>query len=166
MAELDLPRRVGELIARFELAPGHLVIGIDEPDTPDDPDLLRVLDALRGAGAGMAIDHFGVGYSNLARLETVQPDVVRLDRSLVAPLATAPQRTLLLRRVIELAHDLGAAVVADGVDTEPVRAALADIGCDAVQGAGRRAERTACRSTCGRGRLSANVCRTERRFTP
>ncbi len=135
MADLDLPRRLGELIASFELAPGHLVIGIDEPDTPDDPDLLRVFDALRGAGAGLAIDHFGVGYSNLARLEMVQPDVVRLDRSLVAPLVTAPQRTLLLRRVVELAHDLGAVVVADNVNTDAVRAALTDIGCDAVQGA-------------------------------
>jgi EAL domain-containing protein (putative c-di-GMP-specific phosphodiesterase class I) len=89
---------------------------------------------LRGVGAGIALDHFGAGYSNLARLETLQPNIVRLDSSLVAPLASAPQRTMLLRRVIELAHDLGAAVVADGVDTEPVRAALADVGCDAAQG--------------------------------
>jgi diguanylate cyclase (GGDEF)-like protein len=135
MADLELPRRIGELIARLRLDPGHVVIGIDEPDTPDQADAVAVLDALRGAGAGLAIDHFGVGYSNLARLELVQPDLVRLGGSLVAPLVTAPQRTLLLRRVIELAHDLGAAVVADGVDTDAVRDALTDIGCDAVQGA-------------------------------
>ena len=135
MIDLDLPRRVGELIARFDLRPGQLVIGVDEPDTPDEADVLSVLDDLRGVGAGLALDHFGVGYSSLARLELVEPDLVRLNRSLVAPLATAPQRTLLLRRVIELAHDLGAAVVADGVDTDAVRDALTDIGCDAVQGA-------------------------------
>jgi diguanylate cyclase (GGDEF)-like protein len=134
MPDLELPRRLGELIARLGLAPGHVVICIDEPDTPDNADALAVLGALRGAGAGLALDRFGVGYSNLARLELVQPDLVRLDGSLVAPLGTAPQRTLLLRRVVELAHDLGAAVVADGVDTEAVRDALTDIGCDAVQG--------------------------------
>lgn len=136
MGELELPRRVGELIARHGLQPGHLIIAVSEHDTAtDESGLLGVLDQLRGVGAGLAIDHFGVGYSNLARLEALQPDIVKLDRALVAPLLNAPARTLLLRRIIELAHDLGAAVVAEGVDTDALRVALADLGCDAVAGA-------------------------------
>jgi diguanylate cyclase (GGDEF)-like protein len=136
MGDFDLPRRVGELIARFGLRPGHLVIAVSEHDTStDESDLLGVLDDLRGVGAGLAVDHLGVGYANLARLEALQPDIVRLDRSLVAPLLDVPARTLLLRRIIELAHDLGAAVVAEGVDTNALRLALDDLGCDAVRGA-------------------------------
>jgi EAL domain-containing protein (putative c-di-GMP-specific phosphodiesterase class I) len=136
MGELEVPRRVGELIMRYDLPPGHLVIAVSEHDTAaQDVDALGVLDQLRGVGAGLAIDHFGVGYSNLAQLEALQPDIVKLDRSLIAPLLDAPARTLLLRRLIELAHDLGAAVVADGVDTDALRAALTELGCDAVSGA-------------------------------
>ena len=134
MVEDDLPRRLGELIAEFGVSPDRLVVEISEQDVLDETRTAETLAALRALGVGLAIDDFGVGYSNLSRLESLQPDVVKLDRSFVTPLDDAGSPRKLLRRVIELAHDLGAVVVGEGVETERQRDALAELGCDAVQG--------------------------------
>jgi diguanylate cyclase len=134
MAECDLPRRLAELVAEFGAVPNRLVVEVSEQELLDDPRTTATLAALRGLGVGLAIDDFGVGYSNLSRLERIQPDVVKLDRSFVAPLDDPGAPRKLLRRVIQLAHDLGAVVVGEGVETHRQRDALAELGCDAVQG--------------------------------
>ena len=134
MADSDLPERLAALVAEFDVAPHRLVVEVSEQDLVDDARTTATLLALRSLGVGLAIDDFGVGYSNLSRLERVQPDVVKLDNSFVAPLDDPAAPRKLLRRVIELAHDLGAVVVGEGVQTVRQRDALADLGCDAVQG--------------------------------
>jgi len=126
---------VQRIIAETDLAPRYLMLELTESILMEDVgDAITTLPALAALGVGLAIDDFGVGYSNLSRLERVQPDVVKLDNSFVAPLDDPAAPRKLLRRVIELAHDLGAVVVGEGVQTARQRDALADLGCDAVQG--------------------------------
>jgi EAL domain-containing protein (putative c-di-GMP-specific phosphodiesterase class I) len=134
MADGDLPRRLGELVSEFGVAARRLVLEVSEQDLLDDTRTVATVLALRGLGVGLAIDDFGVGYSNLSRLERIQPDVLKLDRSFVAPLDDPGAPRTLVRRVIQLAHDLGAVVVGEGVETQRQCDTLAELGCDAVQG--------------------------------
>ncbi|HEY8301890.1 MAG TPA: EAL domain-containing protein [Jatrophihabitans sp.] len=129
----DLVGRLTELLASSPVHPSRLVVEVSEQDALDDADSGATLALLRESGVRIAIDDFGIGYSNLARLEALRPDILKLDRSFVAPLASG-LRGVLLGRVVELAHDLGAIVVAEGVETEVQREILAELGCDALQG--------------------------------
>ena len=122
------------MIDEFRLSPERLVVEVSEQDVLEDPRIVAALEELRDIGVRLAIDDFGVGYSNLSRLESLRPDIVKLDRSFITPLDNPRASRTLVRRVIELAHDLGAVVVGEGVETERQRDALASLGCDAVQG--------------------------------
>jgi EAL domain-containing protein (putative c-di-GMP-specific phosphodiesterase class I) len=89
---------------------------------------------LRALGVRIAIDDFGTGQSSLSRLGEINADFVKLDRSFVAPLDDPSRSTTLVRGVISLAHDLGALVVGEGVETRSQFEALRNLGCDAMQG--------------------------------
>jgi EAL domain-containing protein (putative c-di-GMP-specific phosphodiesterase class I) len=82
----------------------------------------------------VAVDDFGAGYASLARLRALEPDVIKVDRSLLAAETDPEGPTPLLVGIIDLAHRLGASVVAEGVETEVQLAAALAAGCDAVQG--------------------------------
>ena len=126
--------RLLELVARCGVPPHRLIIEISERDMVDPDTTDRVIATLRECGVGLAIDDFGVGWSNLARLDALRPDLVKLDRSLVTPLADRRSARTLLGHVIGLAHDLGALVVGEGVETPDQLQILRDLGCDAAQG--------------------------------
>ncbi len=102
---------------------------------------LRQLAAL---GVKVALDDYGVGYSNLARLYALPIDTIKIDRSFTRDLkdqgeAVGGQRSssasaAIIRSVVGLAHDLGLQVVAEGIETPEQLAAVLALGCDAVQG--------------------------------
>ncbi len=89
---VDLVDRFAELLALSSVDASRLVIEVSEQDALDDAASAATLAQLRELGMQLAIDDFGVGYSNLARLETVRPDILKLDRSLIAPLASGSAR--------------------------------------------------------------------------
>lgn len=95
---------------------------------------MSALAAYRAAGVKIAIDDYGAGLSSLAYLKMIHADELKLDRSLVSGAGSSERERLILKSTIELAHGLGMKVVAEGVETEPVREALAGLGCDAIQG--------------------------------
>jgi len=99
----------------------------------NDHGALSTLGRLRAAGVRIAVDDFGAGYASLVRLQALRPDIVKIDRSLVAPL-TSEAPTPLLTGVAQLAHQIGAIVVAEGVETQEQLSAAIAAGCDAVQG--------------------------------
>jgi len=90
--------------------------------------------AMRAIGVRVAVDDFGAGYASFARLRALEPDVIKVDRSLLAAETDPDGPTPLLVGIIDLAHRLGASVVAEGVETEIQLAAALRAGCDAVQG--------------------------------
>jgi EAL domain-containing protein (putative c-di-GMP-specific phosphodiesterase class I) len=89
---------------------------------------------LRALGVGLALDDFGTGYSSLAYLLRLPADELKIDKSFVAGLDTDAGSRTIVRSTIELAHDLGMTVVAEGVESRPVWETLKDLGCDVGQG--------------------------------
>lgn len=99
-----------------------------------DGPAIRSLQRLRAAGFRVLIDDFGTGYSALSYLHTIPCDVVKLDGSFVSSIADDARLRAIVRRSIELAHDLGMSVVAECIETEEQAAVLRDIACDFGQG--------------------------------
>jgi EAL domain-containing protein (putative c-di-GMP-specific phosphodiesterase class I) len=89
---------------------------------------------LRQAGIQIAIDDYGSGLSSLSYLKQIAADELKLDRSLIADIATSARDRLIVRSTIELAHSIGLKVVAEGIEDEISNAILASMGCDSVQG--------------------------------
>ncbi|MGH8963150.1 MAG: putative bifunctional diguanylate cyclase/phosphodiesterase [Jatrophihabitantaceae bacterium] len=132
--ESDIMTRLLLLLTEFDLPAEHLVVEVSEQSTLDIAHTAEALEALRAIGVKLALDGFGAGASNLSRLDTLRPDIVKLDRSFIEPLRERDTPRKLLAGVIDLAHDLGALVVCDGVETARQLAALRELGCDAAQG--------------------------------
>ncbi len=92
------------------------------------------IDRLRDAGARFAVDDFGTGYASYSTLRDMTVDRIKIDRAFITNLETHPQDRLIVQSVINLAHDLGLVVVAEGVETTGVWDMLGDMGCDLAQG--------------------------------
>lgn len=89
---------------------------------------------LRRAGLRIAIDDFGQGFSELKLLYDATPEYVKVDRFYVSGIAASPRKRLFLSTIVNLAHVLGASVVAEGVETKDELFICRDVGCDLVQG--------------------------------
>jgi diguanylate cyclase (GGDEF)-like protein/PAS domain S-box-containing protein len=92
------------------------------------------LQKLRSKGVTIAIDDFGTGFSSLSYLAKLPINTLKIDRSFVADLATASESCMLVAMIINLAHSLKLAVVAEGVETAEQAGMLRELGCDNVQG--------------------------------
>lgn len=95
---------------------------------------LNVVSGLADLGVGISIDDFGTGYSSLAYLTRLPAREIKIDRSFVAQLLSERGSAVIVRSTIELAHNLGLRVVAEGVETEAVWQELKKLGCDYGQG--------------------------------
>jgi diguanylate cyclase len=93
-----------------------------------------VLDALDTLGVRISIDDFGTGYSSLARLKDLPVHELKIDRAFVTSMQTIHSDAVIVRSTIDLARNLGLAVVAEGVEDRSVMNELGDLGCDAAQG--------------------------------
>jgi diguanylate cyclase (GGDEF)-like protein len=122
------------LLAQNGIAPSRLVVEVPEDRSIEDPAVLRTLNGLREAGVRLALDDFGVGYSSLGRMAVLRPDLVKLDRSFVSTLQTSQDSRDMIAAVIDLAHRVGARVIAEGVETPEQLAMVRAAGADAVQG--------------------------------
>jgi diguanylate cyclase (GGDEF)-like protein len=112
-----------------------LVIEITENLLLKDTDLAKSrLSALRTLGVRVAVDDFGTGYSSLAYLDRYPVDILKIDRSFVAPLGESPKSAALVRSIIDLASALGLDTVAEGVENEVQRDVLQGLGCIRAQG--------------------------------
>jgi EAL domain-containing protein (putative c-di-GMP-specific phosphodiesterase class I) len=96
--------------------------------------VLTVMSRLRDAGVRFSIDDFGTGYSSLAYLSTLPIDNLKIDRSFVVNMETAPQNAEIVRAITSLAATLGRGVVAEGIETSAQLDMLRDLGIDTGQG--------------------------------
>jgi EAL domain-containing protein (putative c-di-GMP-specific phosphodiesterase class I) len=134
LADPAFPARVAAALASAGLPASRLAVEVLETSLIEhDEPALASLRHLRGMGVHVVVDDFGAGYASLVRLQALNPDVVKIDRSLVAA-EPSSATTPLLSGVAELAHRMGAFVVAEGVETESQLSAAIAAGCDAVQG--------------------------------
>jgi diguanylate cyclase (GGDEF)-like protein len=97
-------------------------------------EVARTLVALNRIGIRAAIDDFGTGYTSLAHLKRLPIDRLKIDKSLVRDMTRDESDGPIVRAIIDLAHNLGREVVAEGVENTDVRALLDVLGCDAIQG--------------------------------
>jgi EAL domain-containing protein (putative c-di-GMP-specific phosphodiesterase class I) len=123
----------GELLAG--LPAGRVLLELSEHDPVEDyPALADALTPLRAAGMRLAIDDVGAGFSSLRHILMTAPDVIKLDRSIVAGAGTDPVLRTLVRSLVEFGHGCGAGVVAEGVETAADALVLREQGVDYGQG--------------------------------
>jgi diguanylate cyclase (GGDEF)-like protein len=128
------PGRIRETLDRYGVAPSSLILEITENLVMSDPDgSIRCLDELHEMGVRLVIDDFGKGYSSLSYLRRLPVDEIKIDRSFIIGLADGEDDTL-VKCMIELAHNLGMTVVAEGVESEAVYQQLGELNCDSAQG--------------------------------
>ncbi|HEY5430707.1 MAG TPA: EAL domain-containing protein, partial [Solirubrobacteraceae bacterium] len=89
---------------------------------------------LSALGVRLSVDDFGTGYSSLANLRKMPIDELKIDRSFVSPMLRDESDLIIVRSTINLGHDLGLNVIAEGVEDSATLASLAELGCDHAQG--------------------------------
>lgn len=126
---------IANLLERAGLRPDYLVLEITESAVMADPVFgLEILNQFDKMGVTLSIDDFGTGYSSLAYLSKLPMNEIKIDKSFVLDMMNDPQASVIVRSTIELGHNLGLKVVAEGVETQEVWDRLTQWGCDTAQG--------------------------------
>lgn len=122
-------------LARWRIGPGRLRLELTESLLATDIDVtIGKMGLLKGAGVGLSIDDFGMGYSGLSYLKYMPLDQLKIDRSFVRGVLADRNDAAIARTIIALAQSLDLAVVAEGVETAAQRDFLSRHGCDFYQG--------------------------------
>jgi EAL domain-containing protein (putative c-di-GMP-specific phosphodiesterase class I) len=129
------PAHVQDLLDAHGVAPCLLGLELTETAVMADHDLaLTVLKSLDSMGVSLSIDDFGTGYSSMSYLKTLPVKELKIDRTFVMGMANDPDSAIIVRSAVDLGHNLGMTVVAEGVEDSATRSDLNDMGCDLVQG--------------------------------
>jgi diguanylate cyclase (GGDEF)-like protein len=129
-----LPQRIESMLSAYDVPPTILALEITENILMTDPARsMECLKRLHDMGVRLVIDDFGTGYSSLSYLRRLPVDELKIDRSFVSGLDSGLD-DVIVKSTIDLAHNLGLTVVAEGVESEEVQTRLVAMGCDAAQG--------------------------------
>ncbi|WP_010217900.1 putative bifunctional diguanylate cyclase/phosphodiesterase [Sphingomonas sp. PAMC 26621] len=136
LEEEDFALNLQLLLAKHQVPAAMVELELTESAVMADGDNgLARLEALRAIGVRIAIDDFGTGHSSLAYLQRLPAQIIKIDQSFVRGMGEGNARDrILVRTMISLARQLGLQVVAEGVETAAVDAALAAMGCEEAQG--------------------------------
>ena len=135
LQDMGLPGQVELLLDALAVPASALVLEITENILMADAERSKqVLHGLKALGVRLAVDDYGTGYSSLAYLRELPVHELKLDRSFVTHLCTDPRSAAIVRSTVQLSHELGMVMVAEGVEDGQVLAALADWKCDLAQG--------------------------------
>jgi len=133
--DMDLPASVQKLLTESGIDPKYLTLEITESAVMANPsDGLIILTELDKMGVTLAIDDFGTGYSSLAYLKRLPVDELKIDKSFVMEMEENDNDAVIVRSTIDLAHNLGLKVTAEGVETQEAWNTLSLLGCDQSQG--------------------------------
>lgn len=131
----DFVERNLKTLADAGASPDQLVLEVTESATIDDAQqAIEHLNALRDAGFHLAIDDFGTGFSSLSQLKLLPIHELKIDKCFVMKLDSDADDHKIVRSTIELSHNLGLTVVAEGVENSRSLDLLRSMGCDAIQG--------------------------------
>jgi diguanylate cyclase (GGDEF)-like protein len=128
----DLVSDVRSVIARSNIKPRCLRLELTESLVMDNPEqAAHVLTKLKKLGIGLSLDDFGTGYSSLSYLTRFPFDTIKIDKSFVDD--ATPKRSVLIRSMVNMAHELGLSVVAEGISDQSDALELRQMGCEYVQ---------------------------------
>ena len=131
----ELSHRLADILARHGVAASAFCLEITESAIMDDPQRAEaMLNRLSEQGFKLSIDDFGTGYSSLAYLKRLPVDELKIDKSFVMGMETGEDDAMIVRSTIDLAHNLGLTVVAEGVETAAILERLRLLACDEAQG--------------------------------
>jgi diguanylate cyclase (GGDEF)-like protein len=135
LADPRLPQKVAAVLQRHNVPPSAVILEITESAIMGEPDkAISVLRRLADMGIDLSIDDFGVGQSSFAYLRRLPVREIKIDKSFVQKLAVDSGDATIVRSIVELGHNLGYRVTAEGVEDEGSFNFLRDIGCDYAQG--------------------------------
>ena len=131
----QLPEQVAAMLAHHHLPASLLHLEVTESAIMTDPARAkRILAQLTQLGITISIDDFGAGYTSLSLLKTLPVNELKIDRCFVATMTEDRDDANIVHSVIELGHNLGLTIVAEGVETPEILDMLAELGCDTAQG--------------------------------
>ncbi len=135
MQEQTLPTKIHALLEKWKVDPRFLKIEITESSIMADPaHALAIMSLLQSLGVRLSVDDFGTGYSSLTHLRQLPIDEIKVDKSFVFGMTSNEADLAIVRTVVDLGHNLGKQVCAEGVEDEATWRMLHDLGCDLVQG--------------------------------
>jgi len=130
-----LAERIGKIIQENNLPAQCLEIEITENELMNDiEDATIILQKLSDMGVYISIDDFGTGYSSLAYLKKLPLNTLKIDKSFVIDMTRDESDAVIVRSIIDLAHNLGRRVVAEGIENRDTWELLSILGCDGAQG--------------------------------
>ncbi len=131
----ELPEQIAALLSSAAAPASRLELEITESAIMDDPQrAMRTLRAIRELGVHFSIDDFGTGYSSLAQLRKLTVNSIKIDKSFTLNMETDNDSAVIVRAIIDLGHNLGLKVIAEGVETLAAKEMLLQFGCDEAQG--------------------------------
>ncbi|MEL6331690.1 MAG: EAL domain-containing protein [Cyanobacteria bacterium J06626_26] len=131
----SLSQQVAHILQSSELAPHLLELEITETALIQDADAaVRTLNELKELGIQLAVDDFGTGYSSLSYLQKLPIDTLKIDNCFVRGVTTDPKNQVILKSAIQMGHDLGLCIIAEGVETIDEQSLLETYQCDFAQG--------------------------------
>jgi EAL domain-containing protein (putative c-di-GMP-specific phosphodiesterase class I) len=124
-----------DILASHLIEPERLELEVTESALIDDPVRShQMMHKIAGLGVTLAVDDFGTGYTSMAQLEQMPLSTLKIDRSFTSRLADDPGGATLVKAMVDLAHEFGLEVVAEGVEDREVTERLRELGCDIGQG--------------------------------
>ena len=133
--EIEFPDVLEDLCRSRDVACSEFVIEITETATAsDEVKMMDIATRLRLKGFRISIDDFGTGYSSLVQLQRLPFSEMKVDKSFVIQCTTARESLVIVKSIIDLAHNLNLKVVAEGVESLDVLELLRRLGCDLAQG--------------------------------
>ena len=129
------PTLFAELLEKYDIAAEYLVLEITESAIMSDlQSALGILNEIYDMGLRLSIDDFGTGYSSLAYLKKLPVSELKIDRSFIKNMETDRDDNMIVHSTIDLAHNMGLKVVAEGVENAATWSGLEELGCDFLQG--------------------------------
>ena len=135
LIQSTLPEMFQSMLQKYDVPAEWIWVEITESAILDDPDhAIETLERLRALGIRISIDDFGTGYSSLSYLKRMPVDELKIDKSFVMGMTNHKDDETIVRSTIDLGHNMGLKVVAEGVETEEMLEQLKEMRCDLVQG--------------------------------
>jgi diguanylate cyclase (GGDEF)-like protein/PAS domain S-box-containing protein len=135
LLDADLPETIDGLLQIWGADPHWMGFEVTESSIMADPAAsLHVLNELHGKGFKLFVDDFGTGYSSLSYLMKLPMDVIKIDHSFTMNMIEDPHAAAIVKSTIEIAHNMGMEVIAEGTASKEIWDALARLSCDEAQG--------------------------------